>query len=439
MDAPPIPERAVNQAGETIFTGDDIIAGQQVFLKYGLMENGTIWGHGAYLGPDFSAEYLHALALDTAEARAQILYGKGLSLLTVEEKAAVYAEVRQSLKENRYSSTTGRLTLTPPEVASYNRQIAKWKAYFSEPSLNRGLSKGLISDPKELQQLTAFFAWTAWASVTNRPGRSFTYTNNFPYDPMAGNTPSRDAFLWSALSLITLLGGTALILFTFGKFDYLGWKGKGEHIHPEMLAGPPTESQKATIKYFVIVAFLFLAQTLIGGATAHYRADPGTFYGFDLTVLFPTNVLRTWHLQLAIFWIATAYVAGGLFLASALGGKEPRRQTLGINLLFAALVFVAVGSLVGEMLGVRQLLGPLWFWIGHQGWEYLDLGRAWQFLLAVGLLLWVALVFRGVAPARKNPESREIVTLFLLAALAIPVFYLPALFYHGLHKLHGGG
>ena len=431
VDAPPVPGRAVNQAGETIFTGGDIVAGQQIFLRYGLMENGTIWGHGAYLGPDFSAEYLHTLTLDTAETFARRLYGKDLPRLTAEEKAAVYAEVQQSLKENRYSPNTGRLTLTPTEVASYRRQIGKWKAYFSDTTTSRGLSKNLISDSKELQQLTAFFAWTSWASVTDRPGRSHTYTNNFPYDPMAGNTPSSDAFLWSALSLVTLLAGTALILFIFGKFDYLGWKGKGEHIHPEMLAGPPTESQMATIKYFVIVAFLFLAQTLIGGATAHYRADPGTFYGFDLTLLFPTNVLRTWHLQLAIFWIATAYVGGGLFLASALGGTEPRRQTLGIDILFAALVFVVLGSLIGELLGVRQMLGSLWFWIGHQGWEYLDLGRAWQLLLAVGLLLWVWLVFRGVAPARKNPESREIVTLFLLAALAIPVFYLPALFYTG--------
>jgi nitric oxide reductase subunit B len=431
VDAPPIPERATDQAGETIFTRDDIVAGQQVFLRYGLMENGTIWGHGAYLGPDFSAEYLHTLALDAAAARAQAAYGRDLSLLTGEEKAAVYAEVRRALKESRYSSDTGRLTLTPPEVASYRRQIGKWTAHFSEPAVSRGLSKNLISDPVELRRLTAFFAWTAWASVTNRPGRSHTYTNNFPYDPVAGNFPSRDAFLWSALSLVTLLAGTALILFTFGKFNYLGWKGKGEHIHPEMLAGPPTQSQKAIIKYFVIVALLFLAQTLIGGATAHYRADPGTFYGFDLTVLLPTNVLRTWHLQLAIFWIATAYVGGGLFLASALGGKEPRRQALGINVLFAALLFVVAGSLIGEMLGVRQLLGPFWFWIGHQGWEYLDLGRLWQLFLAAGLLLWVVLVFRGVAPARKDPESREIVTLFLLAALAIPVFYLPALFFTG--------
>ena len=430
-DAPPIPARVMTETGQTVFAGDDIVAGQQVFLKYGLMENGTIWGHGAYLGPDFSAEYLHTLALDAAQTYAQRTYGKDFSLLTVEEKAAVSDRVRQMLKENRYSAKTGLLTFTPEEADSYSRQLEKWKDYFLEPKLNRGLSKGLISDAGELRQLTAFFAWTAWASVANRPGRTHTYTNNFPYDPLAGNTPGRDAFLWSALSLITLLAGTALVLFAFGKFDYLGWKGRSGHIHPVMLAGPPTESQRATIKYFVVVALLFLAQTLMGGATAHYRADPGTFYGFDLTLLFPTNVLRTWHLQLAIFWIATAYVAGGLFLASALGGKEPKGQTLGINLLFGALVFVVVGSLLGEFFGVRQMLGRFWFWFGHQGWEYLDLGRGWQILLAIGLLLWVALLVRAVSSARKEPESKEVVTLFLLAAFAIPLFYLPALFYTG--------
>ncbi len=430
-DAPPIPLRVTDPAGKTVFTGDDIIGGQQVFLRYGLMENGTIWGHGAYLGPDFSAEYLHTLATEAGDAEARRIHGKELSLLTAAQKAAVFAEVRELLKENRYSRQTGVLAFTAAEETSYRSQVDTWKTYFSQSSLNRGLKKALITDPEELRQLTAFFAWTAWASVTNRPGKSHTYTNNFPYDPLAGNVPSGDAYLWSALSLITLLAGTALILFAFGRFNYLGWKGHDNHIHPEMLAGPPSASQKATIKYFVVVGLLFLAQTLIGGATAHYRADPGTFYGFDLTAIFPTNVLRTWHLQLAIFWIATAYVAGGLFLSSAIGGNEPRRQTTGINLLFLALVFVVAGSLVGEMLGVRQMLGSLWFWVGHQGWEYLDLGRAWQFLLALGLLLWVVLVFRGVSQARKDTASREIVTLFLLAALAIPLFYLPALFFTG--------
>ncbi|MGD0914875.1 MAG: nitric-oxide reductase large subunit [Thermodesulfobacteriota bacterium] len=429
-NAPPIPERVLDQTGETIFTREDILGGQQVFLRYGLMENGTIWGHGAYLGPDFSAEYLHTLALQTGETLAKENYHRSLPELSTAQRAAIDAEVQQLLKENRYASETKTLIFTVPEAASFRDQIEKWTNYFSLPSLNRGLLVNHIKDSKELQQLTAFFAWTAWASVANRPGKSYSYTNNFPYDPMAGNTPTSDAVLWSALSLITLLAGTAVVLFAFGRFNFLGWKGSGEHIHPQMVPGTSTESQRATIKYFAIVALLFLAQVLVGGATAHYRADPGSFYGINLSRFFPGNIFRTWHLQLAIFWIATAYIAGGLFLAISLGGKEPRGQVKGVNLLFFAIVIVALGSLLGEMLGVYQLLGKLWFWFGHQGWEYLDLGRAWQVLLAIGLVFWLILVFRAIRPARIDPEEREISTLFLLAALAIPLFYLPAMFFN---------
>ena len=221
-----------------------------------------------------------------------------------------------------------------------------------------------------------------------------------------------------------------MVLFAFGRFNFLGWKGSGEHIHPQMVPGVSTDSQRATIKYFALVALLLLAQVLVGGATAHYRADPGSFYGIDLSRFFPSNIFRTWHLQLAIFWIATAYIAGGLFLAISLGEKEPEGQARGVNLLFLAVVVVALGSLLGEMLGVYQLLGKLWFWFGHQGWEYLDLGRAWQVLLAIGLVIWLILMFRGMGPARKDPEEREISSLFLLAALAIPLFYLPAMFFN---------
>jgi nitric oxide reductase subunit B len=341
----------------------------------------------------------------------------------------VNAEVQQLLKQNRYNPKTRTLILTPPEVASYRNQIEKWTTYFSQPDLNRGLLFKHIKNPNELQQLTAFFSWTAWASIASRPNKPYSYTNNFPYDPMIGNTPTSDAVLWSALSLITLLAGTAIVLFSFGKFSFLGWRGKGEHIHPQMIPGIATESQKATIKYFVIVALLFLAQVLVGGATAHYRVDPSSFYGINLSAFFPGNVFRTWHLQLTIFWIATAYIAGGLFLAISLGEKEPKGQVKGVNLLFLALIIVALGSLLGEMFGVYQLLGKLWFWFGHQGWEYLDLGRAWQILLAIGLILWLMLIIRGISPARKDPDQREISSLFLYAALAIPLFYLPAILF----------
>ena len=428
-EAPPIPGRVAGADGRLMFTRDDILAGQQVFLKYGLMENGTIWGHGAYLGPDFSAEYLHTLAVDTEEFLARQQYRRGVRELTDEERSALRGRLQEILKENRYDPKTDTLLFTAPEEESYRRQIVKWTDYFADPVVNRGLLYAHIQDPQEIRNLTAFFAWTAWASVANRPGETYSYTNNFPYEPLVGNSLTTGAILWSAISLIFLLAGTAAVLFAFGRFNFLGWKEKDEHAHPGMLPGMTTESQRATIKFFVIAVLLLLTQTLVGGATAHYRADPGSFYGIDFSRFFPSNIFRTWHLQLAIFWIATAYVAGGLFLSVGLGGKEPKGQAGGVHALFAALVFVAVGSLLGEMFGVFQVFGDLWFWFGHQGWEYLDLGRAWQILLVVGFMLWLFLVIRGVGPARKDPREGELSTLFLLTAAAIPFLYLPAMFY----------
>jgi nitric oxide reductase subunit B len=429
-DAPPVPEKVMSTMGQIVFTGQDIMAGQQVFLKYGLMENGTIWGHGAYLGPDFSAKYLHSLAITAGKPLVRQQSISTFEQSSVLDQEVVAAEVQQLLKQNRYDPETKRLLFTDIESASYNDQLSTWAAYFSQPISSAGLPAKYITDPTELRQLTAFFAWTAWASVANRPGKAYSYTNNFPYEPAVGNTPSSDAVLWSALSLIALLAATAAVLFAFGKYDFLGWKGKGGHIHPQMIpGGTTTQGQRATIKYFGVVMLLFLIQTLVGGATAHYRVDPGGFFGIDLSALFPSNILRTWHLQAAIFWIATAYIAGGLFLVPSLSGKEPKGQIGAINFLFVALVVVIAGSMLGEILGINQLLGKFWFWFGHQGWEYLDLGRAWQILLALGLLLWFLLLFRGISPALKDPERREVSSLFLYAAFAIPLFYLPAMFF----------
>jgi len=428
-DAPPIPASVVGPAGDTLFTADDILAGQQVFLKYGLMENGSIWGHGAYLGPDFSAEYLHSLSLGTADAIGVERYGRTYANLDSIERGSVDSQVRDTLRRNRYNAENGSLEFGTAEAASFKDQIEKWTNYFRSPTTSAGLPVKFIENPTELRQLTAFFAWTAWASVAQRPGLTHSYTNNFPFEPMAGNTPTGNAVLWSALSLITLLGGVGIVLFVFGKFSYLGWKGGKTHIHPQMLPGVSTASQQATAKYFVVVALLFLAQVLVGGMTAHYRADSAGFYGLDLSRLLPSNLVRTWHLQLAIFWIATAYVAGGILLAPAIGGKEVRGQTTGVNILFWALVLVVAGSMFGELFGINQKLGNLWFWLGHQGWEYLDLGRAWQALLAIGLVFWIFLLFRAVAPRRNDPRHREVSSLFMYAAIAIPLFYLPAFFY----------
>jgi len=427
--APPIPESVVDSAGKVIFNRQDIESGQQVFLKYALMQNGSIWGHGSYLGPDFSAAYLHELAVDTGNAIARQEFNTDLSALNEDQRSRIETRVAKLLKENRYDPSSSQLKFLDAEKASYQRQRQFWTDYFLQPTTNAGLPSKYIHDPEEIRQLTAFFAWTAWASVANRPDKPYSYTNNFPYDPMVGNLLTADSLLWSALSVAMLLAGLALVLFTFGRFDYLGWKGDLRDIHPHMLPGGVTAGQVATIKYFLIVALLFLAQVAIGGALAHYRAEPSDFYGVDLAQYLPSNILRTWHLQLALFWIATAYIAGGLLLASSVGQKEPRGHSVGVHMLFGALVVLVVGSLLGELLGIHQVFGQMWSWFGHQGWEFLELGRFWQIILVIGFSFWIWLLYRAIAPAMKDPERKEVALLFMGGGAAIPFFYLPAFFF----------
>ena len=428
-NAPPVPEQVLDAQGSVVFGGEDIREGQTVFLKYGLMANGSIWGHGAYLGPDFSAQALHQLGEHTAQALAQQRFGHPFAALNGLQQASVTAEAAATLKRNRYDAASQTLQFSDAEAGAYREQIVHWTGYFRDPARNGGLKANLITDPAELRQFAAFVTWAAWASVANRPGKDYSYTNNFPYDPSVGNVPTSGALLWSALSLIVLLAGTATVLLAFGKFDYLGWVTQGHRTHALLMPGRASAGQRALVKYFVVVALLLLIQTLVGAAAAHYRADPRSFYGFALETIFPSNLMRIWHLQTAIFWIATAYIAAALFLGRSLRRDEPPWLAWCTHALFAAFALVIGGSLLGEWLGISQLLGGWWFWLGNQGWEYLELGRIWQYLLIAGLAAWFAMLWVLVRPrALTDAAVKPIVRMFLVAALAIPLFYVPALF-----------
>jgi nitric oxide reductase subunit B len=193
---------------------------------------------------------------------------------------------------------------------------------------------------------------------------------------------------------------------------------------------PPTSSQRKTAKYFAIATLLFMAQALLGALLAHYYVE-GTFYGLDMLSLLPFQIARGWHLQLAVFWIATAWLALGIYVAPLVGGREPRWQGRLVDVLFGALVLVVVGSLLGEWLGAKGYLGNLWFWLGNQGWEYLELGRIWQVLLAAGLAMWLYIVFRALKPALRQENDRGGLThLLLYSAVAIPFFYGFAFFFN---------
>ena len=410
-DEPPIPQVIETSNGSTLFTGADILAGQEIFLRNGLMEYGSIFGHGAYLGPDFTAEYLHRAALASIDFYGGTDSGTG-RMRTLED-----------FKTNRYNPATGTLIYTDAQAQAFEECQAYYASFFGNPTTKFGLRPDAIRDPEQIRKLTAFFSWSAWAASTARPGHTYSYTNNWPPEPLVGNHVTADAIVWSMLSLAALLGGTGVLLASFGRWNLLGWHGREQQTmsfrEPDKV--PLTPAQSACAWFFFVMAALFLIQTLCGGATEHYRADLQSFFGINLGVLLPFNVVRTWHVQLSIFWVATSYLAAGIFLAPMIARREPRGQRMLAFGLLGALAIVVVGSLLGEFAGIQGFIHNSWF--GDQGFEYLDLGRLWQILLTVGLCFWVVILFRGLRGRLGAEHTGNMPWLFFFSALSIPAFY----------------
>ena len=323
------------------------------------MEYGSIYGHGAYLGPDFTADYLHRAALLVIDE-----YG-GLS--SDQAKARTITD----FTSNRYDPETDTLTLSVAQAEAFRQLARYYHDMFADPSSKFGLRPEAITDPQQTRQLTAFFCWSAWTASARRPGLVYSYTNNWPPEPLVDNHPTASTVVWSVLSLIALLGGIGILLAAFGRWNFLGWHGSEQRA---ILFRPPdkvvlTPSQRACSWFFLVMALLFLLQALLGGATQHYRADLSSFFGVDLARVLPFNIARTWHLQLAIFWVATSFLAAGIFLTPMIVGGEPRRQNWLAYGLLGALALVVFGSMAGEYAGIKNWIQHGWEWFGAQGFS----------------------------------------------------------------------
>ena len=433
QQAPPIPQAVKSASGETLFTKYDIETGQNVWQSIGGMEQGSIWGHGSYLAPDWSADWLHReaealLALSTQEPIPGISLAQELAM----QKAALQEEMR----ENTYDPATGTITVSDNRAKAIKQVEAHYLSLYEGSSpqslaLRRDYAfpvHGLLSRA-EARQLSAFYFWTAWGATTNRPGQDITYTSNWPHEPLVGNHPTTGILLWSIASVIFLLAAAgALIAYYAKQFDV--WR---EDILPEegmatsdILANATiTPSMRATAKYFWVVCALFMGQVLLGIVTAHYAVEGQGLYGLPFAEYLPYVVTRTWHTQLAVLWIATAWLATGLYVAPMLAGRDPKFQHFGVNFLFVSLLIIVVGSFVGQWAAVHRFFSDLTmnFWFGHQGYEFVDLGRFWQIYLTIGLLLWVVLVVRALLPVLQQKGGKSLIYLVLVSALAIGLLY----------------
>ena len=428
--APPIPERVVTTSGKVLFTGQDIRDGQNVWQSIGGQELGTIWGHGAYQAPDWSADWLHKEAVAMLNYYAFADDSTEFLKLDLEKQAALKARLQNEIRKNTYNAATGDLVISVHRAEA----IAKVQQFYTglftdgpDQATLRGdyaMPANTVKGADRMAKMTAFFFWTSWATVTNRVESDISYTNNWPADELVGNRPTSALILWTGFSVIVLLAG----------IGWLTWYYVSNREYELSDSIPVTNpvvglkifpSMQATLKYFYVVMLLFLVQIGLGIITAHYGVEGTSFYGLNLAEFLPYSLSRTWHVQMGIFWIATSWLATGLFFAPAIGGKDPKYQTLGVNFLFIALLIIVGGSMAGQFFAIMQKLGFVTnFWFGHQGYEYVDLGRFWQIFLLVGLFIWLFLMTRAILPAlRQRNDSKQLLILFLISCIAIAGFY----------------
>jgi nitric oxide reductase subunit B len=433
-DKPPIPATVVADDGHAVYSGEDVTAGQSYFMSRGGQHMGSVWGHGAYLAPDWSADYLHRLGLFVAARhlgldprQAAAFTQADLEKLDPGSRGKVTALVTADMKTNRFDVAADRLTVTNYMAEGHASLVGYYTDLFRNGNSRMGLQAGIVQSDEQGRQVGAFFGWLAWAAGCNRLGQDHTYTNNWPYDELVGNRAMPDALVWSIVSVILLILGVAAAIFIYQRYI----RDEDEAPKPiATLAEPkPPASQKATLAYFITAMALFVIQVLMGSLTGHFTVEGTSFLGFPIAKILPYAAVRTWHLQLSVFFIATCFLAAGLFIGPFVG-REPKHQGKLVWGLFVAVVLVVVGALTGTYLSVMGRFGGNGFFLGHQGYEYIELGRLWQLLLIAGMIFWLVLVVRAIRPAlRGEKDSGGLTHLLLYSAITIPAFYMAGLGY----------
>lgn len=435
-EAPPIPDKFVSTNGTILTTNTFILDGQTAWQSVGGMQLGSVWGHGAYQAPDWSADWLHRELVNWLELAAQAEFGSAYSVLTEKQQASLRFDLKHEYRTNTFDAQTNTVVISERRLQAIQQTAAHYDGLFGgAPSLQQtrshyAMKEITLPDAVRRQRLTEFFFWTAWAASTERVKGGATYTNNWPHEPLIDNKPTAENIVWSIVSVVLLIAGIGALV----------WAWSFLRKEEEDLTAPSvdpittfklTPSQLALGKYLFMIVGLFTFQVFVGGFTAHYTVEGQSFYGIQTSEWFPYSLVRTWHIQAALFWIASGFLAAGLFLAPIInGGKDPKFQKLGVDILFWALVLVVVGSFVGNYFAIAQIMpAELSFWLGHQGYEFVDLGRVWQIGKFIGVVLWLVLMLRCIVPALQHKGDKNLLALFTASVVAIGLFYGAGFFY----------
>ena len=428
-EAPPIPQQYVSESGEKVITHDDILHGQTAWQTTGGMQVGSVWGHGAYQAPDWTADWLHRELTNWLDITANQEFGKNFADLNDEQQTLLKARLTKEYRGSKVEN--GTVVLSNTRLAAMEKTAQYYISLYGDDPATKvtrehfAMKDNTLPDLQARKDLAKFFFWTAWTASAERPNTHASYTNNWPHEPLINNVPTPENVIWSIASVVFLIAGIGFVVWIWS------FKKREDEKEPPMPEFDPltklqlTPSQRALGKYLFTVLALFVLQVTLGAVVAHYTVEGQEFYGIDISQYFPYSLVRTWHIQAALFWIAMAFLAGGLFLAPIInGGKDPKFQKLGVDVLYWALVVLVVGSFTGSYFPEEWS-----FMFGHQGYEFIDLGRFWQAVKFAGILFWLVLMLRGTVNAFKQPGDKNLLALFFASVIAIGLFYGPALFY----------
>ena len=394
--APPFPDRFVTADGAVLMSAADIVSGKAGFQKADLMDYGSLYGMGSYFGEDYTAANLVRLAALTEADIAKTRTGKALSDLMTEEQASVKAAMQAELQG---VDLTKQVAVIPDHLAA---AIARLRGEIVQTLLHHDFAKGWTQayslDQRSAEQTADFLIYSSLTTVARRPGVAWSWTQNWPFEPLVGNTPTTSTFRWTWISFCFTFFAFGAVLFIYQRF----LNDPDQAPMDPVLARfrPLTASQRRVGKYFLVVAGVLLLQILVGSIMAHYYSDRASFYGIAVDRFLPFNFLRDVHIQSPIVWIGLSWIGAALFLAPAISGGEPKGQGFLVDVLFWVTLLIVVGALVGNYLGIMGYIGEGWFWFGNQGLSYIQLGRAWQIGFFAGLAIWSILVFRALWPTR---------------------------------------
>ena len=392
--APPFPDRFVTADGTLLMSAADIQAGKAGFQKADLMDYGSLYGMGSYFGEDYTASNLVRIATLTEANIAKARTGKALSDLAPEEQASVKALMQVELQGTDLSR---QVATVPDAVAT---AITTLRGEIAQSLLRHDFAKGWTQasslDEQSAAETADFLIYSSLTTVARRPGTTASWTQNWPFEPLVGNTPTTSTFRWTWISFCFTFFAFGAVLFIYER--YLNDPDQAPMDPVLAKFGPLTSSQRRIWKYFLVVAGIVLLQILVGSIMAHYYTDRASFYGIEIDRFLPFNFLRDVHIQSPIVWIGLSWIGAGLFLAPAISGGEPKGQGFLVDLLFWVTLFIVVGALVGNYLGIMGFIHEGWFWFGNQGLSYIQLGRAWQIGFFAGLVIWSVLVFRALWP-----------------------------------------